>query len=192
MKSFFIAFILSLAAVLGSASGVLADFYRYIDDNGVVHITNVPVSSNYNWIMLEDRGLGGPSIVSFDSLIYVISQRHGVEPSLVKAIVKAENDFDSMAISRAGAKGLMQLMPETAKRMGVKDIYDPEDNVNGGTRYLSNLLTLFGGQVPMAVAAYNAGESAVLKYGAIPPYSETQKYVKRVMYYYDYYSGKGW
>jgi soluble lytic murein transglycosylase len=115
-----------------------------------------------------------------------------VDPTLVKAIVKAESDFDSMAVSRAGAKGLMQLMPETARRMGVKDIYDPEENVDGGTRYLSSLLRLFDGRVPMAVAAYNAGESAVLKYGDIPPYSETQRYVKKVLYYYDYYSGKGW
>jgi soluble lytic murein transglycosylase len=181
-----------VVALLGSASGAMADFYRYVDSDGVVHITNVPVSSKYAWIMLEDGASNGADLVSFDSLIYVISQRHGVEPSLVKAIVKAESDFDSMAISRAGAKGLMQLMPETARRMGVKDIYDPEDNVNGGTRYLSKLLNLFGGRVPMAVAAYNAGESAVLKYGAIPPYSETQTYVKRVMRYYDYYSGKGW
>ena len=192
MRSLFIAVIVGVMAVLGSASSAVADFYRYIDTNGVIHITNVPVSSNYTWLMIEDGVSGGTGVVSFDSLIYVVSQRHGVDPTLVKAIVKAESDFDSMAVSRAGAKGLMQLMPETAMRMGVKDIYDPEDNVNGGAKYLSSLLNLFDGRVPMAVAAYNAGESAVLKYGDIPPYSETQSYVKKVLYYYDYYSGRGW
>ena len=192
MRFWFIAVVVRVVAALGSASSAVADFYRYIDADGVVHITNVPVSSNYSSIMVEDGASGGTGIVSFDSLIYVVSQRHGVEPSLVKAIVKAESDFDSMAVSKAGAKGLMQLMPETARRMGVKDIYDPEDNVNGGARYLSSLLTLFDGRIPMAVAAYNAGETAVLKYGAIPPYSETQRYVKKVLYYYDYYSGRGW
>ncbi len=190
----------AVIAVLLASSAVHADFYKYVDKDGVMHITNVPVSSKYTWMMRERRQYrangGGAStgggIVSFDNLIYVISQRHGVDPPLVKAIVKAESDFDSFAVSRAGAKGLMQLMPETARSLGVKDIYDPEENVEGGTRYLSRLLKLFNGEVPMAIAAYNAGETAVLKYGAIPPYSETQQYVKRVLYYYDYYSGRGW
>ena len=192
MRRLLIPVALAVMTALGSASAALADFYKYIDSDGVVHITNVPVSSKYNWVMIEDGSPNGVDVISFDSLIYVVSQRHGVDPTLVKAIVKAESDFDSMAVSRAGAKGLMQLMPETARRMGVKDIYDPEDNVDGGTRYLRGLLSLFDGKVPMAVAAYNAGASAVLKYGAIPPYSETQKYVKKVLYYQDYYSGKGW
>lgn len=196
----------AVIAVLLAHSAVLADFYKYVDNDGVVHITNVPVSSKYTWMMREKRqsgpAMGGAStaeglwraggVVSFDNLIYVISRRHGVDPPLVKAIVKAESDFDSSAVSRAGAKGLMQLMPETARSLGVKDVYDPEENVDGGTRYLSRLLDIFDGEVEMAVAAYNAGETAVLKYGAIPPYSETQQYVKKVLYYYDYYSGRGW
>jgi soluble lytic murein transglycosylase len=190
--------------VLLARSAVLADFYKYVDKDGVVHITNVPVSSRYTWMMRERmayRAVRGRAstgggvvgeVVSFDNLIYVISQRHGVDPPLVKAIVKAESDFDSAAVSRAGAKGLMQLMPETARSLGVKDVYDPEENVDGGTRHLSRLLNVFDGEVEMAIAAYNAGETAVLKYGAIPPYSETQQYVKKVLYYYDYYSGRGW
>jgi soluble lytic murein transglycosylase len=183
----------AVIAVLLASSAVLADFYKYVDKDGVMHITNVPVSSRFTWVMREKGGASaGGGVVSFDEMIYVISQRNGVDPSLVKAIVKAESDFDSYAVSRAGAKGLMQLMPETARLLGVKDVYDPEENVDGGTRYLSRLMNVFNGKLPMAIAAYNAGETAVLKYGAIPPYSETQQYVKKVLYYYDYYSGKGW
>jgi len=164
-----------------------------------VHITNVPTSKQYRWMMEERK----PSVLSpsnpayrkiskqkFDEMISSTATKYGIDPHLVRAIVKAESDYDEKAVSKKGATGLMQLMPATATRMGVKNINDPEDNVDGGIRYLSKLLKMFDWQVPLAVAAYNAGENAVVKYGnKVPPYNETQTYVKRVLHYYSVYKG---
>lgn len=173
--------------------GAHADFYSYTDEQGVVHLTNIPASyDKFKWMMAERKAIVKPPGMSnkeFDEIIQDASARYGVDHRLVKAIVKAESDFNTAAVSLKGARGLMQLMPETARRMGVKDIHDPQDNVEGGIKYLSKLLRMFDSQVPLAVAAYNAGENAVLKYGAIPPYSETQTYVKRVLKYYASYKG---
>ena len=191
--------LLSLLIAAASASTARADFFQYTDDAGVVHITNVPTSNKYRWMMEERK----PSILSpynpayrklskqkFDEMISAAASRYGIDPHLVRAIVKAESDYDEKAVSKKGATGLMQLMPATATRMGVKNIHDPEDNVEGGIRYLSKLLKMFDWQVPLAVAAYNAGENAVVKHGnRIPPYSETQTYVKRVLHYYSVYKG---
>lgn len=195
IKRIYIAAAAAIIIHLASA-GAHADFYRYTDDEGVVHITNVPTSPKYKWMMKEKKEPGTTYRVTrsdkkFEDIIYSTATRYGVDPTLVKAIVKAESDFDSKAVSNKGARGLMQLMPETSRLMGVRDVHDPEDNVEGGIRYLSRLLKMFDWKVPLAVAAYNAGENAVLKYGAIPPYSETQTYVKRVLYYYDMYRGAG-
>ncbi|WKZ31731.1 MAG: lytic transglycosylase domain-containing protein [Thermodesulfobacteriota bacterium] len=189
--------ILSAVLAFGSPVAALADFYQYTDENGVVHITNVPTTAKYKWMMKERV----PSVLSpsnpafknlsagrFEEMIRSTAEKYGVDPMLVKAIVKAESDFDPAAVSKKGATGLMQLMPATASRMGVRNIHDPVENVEGGIKYLSKLLQMFKWQVPLAVAAYNAGENAVLKYGTIPPYSETQTYVKRVLHYHDLYS----
>lgn len=178
---------------LFSAGSACADFYKFVDEEGVLHITNVPTSSKYRWMMEERKA---PRIThnanipgkKFEEIILSASAKYGVDPVLVKAIVKAESDFDSSAVSHVGARGLMQLMPETARLMGVTDAHDPEDNVEGGIRYLSKLLKMFNWKVPLAVAAYNAGENAVLKYGDIPPFSETRTYVKKVLHYYKVYS----
>ena len=190
---------LSLAALfaLALSSRADADFYQYVDDDGVMHITNVPTSTKFKWLMGERKRIhvkfteqDGKMVIAkdYDALIKSTSIRYGVPASLVKAIVKAESDFDRMAVSVKGARGLMQLMPETAKTVGVSDIDDPEDNVEGGIKYLSKLLKMFNGNVPLAVAAYNAGENAVIKYGSIPPYAETRNYVKKVLYFYKIYS----
>jgi soluble lytic murein transglycosylase-like protein len=181
------------------ATSARADFYSYVDASGVLHITNVPVSNKYLWMMPENgSGRGTSNVIrnangsiAYDTLIYNVSRRYGVDPNLVKAVVRAESDYNPSAISRAGARGLMQLMPETARLMGVKDIHDPVDNVNGGTRHLSRLIKKYNGELPMALAAYNAGEGAVKRYGRIPPYKETQRYVKKVLKFYDFYSGVG-
>lgn len=183
---------LTAASVHLGALQAMADFYKFTDDEGVVHITNVPTSGEYRWMMREtDRPrirYNGPK-KDFDRIINSASSRYGIDPDLVKAVVKAESDFDTNAVSVKGARGLMQLMPETSRRMGVKNVHDPEDNVEGGIKYLSKLLKMFDMQIPLAVAAYNAGENAVIKYGRVPPYAETQTYVKRVMRYYDAYKG---
>ena len=113
---------------------------------------------------------------------------YAVDPSLIKAVIKTESNFDPNAVSSKGACGLMQLIPETAERFSVTDIFDPRQNIYGGTEYLSYLLSLFKGDTELALAGYNAGENAVIKYNnQIPPYKETQNYVKKVMKFWEYY-----
>jgi soluble lytic murein transglycosylase-like protein len=116
-----------------------------------------------------------------DRLVSANASAWSVDPALVKAIIANESGFNANATSRVGAQGLMQLMPQTAASLGVTDAYDPAQNVWGGTRYIKSLLDRFGGDVPQAVAAYNAGPGAVEKYGGIPPYAETQNYVQNVL-----------
>ncbi|MEK7881180.1 MAG: lytic transglycosylase domain-containing protein, partial [Deltaproteobacteria bacterium] len=124
---------------------------------------------------------------SYDTLINNISSTYGIETALVKAIIKVESDFDTYAVSEDGAAGLMQLMPETAAKMGVKDIHDPGQNVRGGVKFFKKLLGTFKSDLRLALAAYNAGENAVLKYGKVPPYPETRNYVEKVLRYRDQY-----
>jgi soluble lytic murein transglycosylase-like protein len=118
---------------------------------------------------------------SFDDLIRAAAAKEGVDPALVKAVARAESNLDPDAVSSAGAKGLMQLMDGTARSLGVRDSFDPAQNVAGGTHYLKQLLGRYGGDVSRALAAYNAGPGAVDRYGAIPPFKETQNYVRRVL-----------
>jgi len=117
----------------------------------------------------------------YDAMIDRHAVAYGVDPVLVRAVIQVESDFDPRCVSNKGARGLMQLMPETARRYGVRSIFDPEENIRGGVRYLGDLLGMFHNDLPRALAAYNAGEGAVLKYAGIPPYSETMTYVKRAL-----------
>lgn len=181
-RFFFYLFPLTALFTLISPQGALADFYKYVDEQGVTHFTNVPTSSKYKWAMKE-RGAVPRASNPIDTIIRGASEKWGVDPVLVKAVIKAESNFDPKAVSRAGARGLMQLMPATARLMGVKDINDPTENVEGGVRYLRRLLKNFNWDVTLALAAYNAGETAVRKYGGIPPFKETVTFVKRVLNY---------
>lgn len=124
---------------------------------------------------------------SFESLIDRASQKYGVDADLVKAVIQNESAYDAQAISSAGAMGLMQLMPATAANLGVEDPMDPAQNIEGGVKLLRELLNQFSGNLTNTLAAYNAGPGAVQQYGGVPPYQETQTYVKRVLSTY----GKG-
>ena len=173
------------------APPALADIYRYIDENGVMHFTNAPTSSSNEFkLFIRERGKSAPSWYyseKYDDLITEASKRFGVSFSLLKAIIKAESDFDAQAVSKKGAMGLMQIMPQNFKLLGLKDPFDPTQNINAGARYFKQLYERFNGKLALSLAAYNAGPTAVDRYKTIPPYEETEEYVKRVLkYYYSY------
>jgi soluble lytic murein transglycosylase-like protein len=122
---------------------------------------------------------------SFRRIAFTKSRKYEIEPSLIYALIKVESNWDARALSRAGAKGLMQLMPSTAKEMDVKNPFDPEENIEGGIRYLRYLLDRFNGDVTLALAAYNAGPNKVRKFKGVPPIKETQRYVNRILSIYN-------
>jgi soluble lytic murein transglycosylase-like protein len=118
--------------------------------------------------------------LEIEKLIREISEQHGIDPELVKAVVKTESNFNPRAISHKGAHGLMQLVPDTAKRFGVANVWDPKQNIEGGVKFLKFLMSMFPDNLPYVLAAYNSGENAVLKYRGVPPYPETQAYVRKI------------
>ena len=124
--------------------------------------------------------VGIPANHAYDQFIREASARYGVDATLIRSVMQTESAFDALAVSRAGAMGLMQLMPEVALELGVEDPFDPRQNVMGGTKYLRRLLNLYNGNVPLALASYNAGATNVAQYGGVPPFPETQNYVKRI------------
>ena len=174
-----------------------ADIYKYVDQHGRVHLTDRPNHSGYKRLVKTWKGWTEASVnyrsasrnrIRYEPTIASAAKAHRLPPALLHAVITAESAYDPDAISSAGAVGLMQLMPGTAQRYGVSNRRDPVANVSGGTRYLRDLLDMFDDNVVLAVAAYNAGENAVLNYGRkIPPYAETQTYVRRVLKYYNDY-----
>jgi soluble lytic murein transglycosylase-like protein len=184
--------LLILFLLLNAPSVCRGDIYRYVDDEGVIHLTNIPTENNipYVLVMKEKRvifEIKGDA-TRYDDLINRAAERYRVDSALVKAVIKAESNFNHRAVSPVGARGLMQLMPATAATLQVHDSFHPETNIDGGVRYLRYLLNLFSGNLPLALAAYNAGENTVLRYNhRIPPYQETQTYVKRVLDYFNKY-----
>ena len=188
-------FIVSL--ILWPLSG-RADIYKYVDGEGVVHFSNVRHNVNYSLYMKEaPAALGARSpgrTAGYDGSGWMgdyvtrYCKAQNMSPALVHAIIKAESDGRRTAVSTKGAKGVMQLMPFTSRQMNVNDPFDPIENVEGGIRYLKELLATFDGNVTHAVAAYNAGPAAVKKYGGVPPYRETRQYVQRVLSLYRKYS----
>ena len=166
--------------------------YGYVDDTGVYHFTNIkPAGKKTYQVVIPDRPILNRSVAKyidndrFDSLILQHSYNHGVDPSLVKAVMKAESNFNPQAVSHKGAQGLMQLMPDTARLMSVGDPFDPDQNIRGGTKYLRLLDETFQGDVELILAAYNAGPNRVKEHrNNVPPIEETRNYIKRVKEYY--------
>lgn len=183
------------AALLTFSSAGHADIYRSVDADGVVSFTSRPTGKGSELYAKDKPKIPAfmPSDTSperfsrYDVYIRQAATLYQIPEELVRAVIKVESDFDPRAVSRANARGLMQLIPETAERMMVTDHFDPRQNIFGGTRYLRVLANMFNGDLELTVAAYNAGENAVIRNGGIPPYEETQAYVGKVLGYYRHY-----
>lgn len=167
-----------------------AETYKLTDPDGAVHFTNAPTDPRYQrmgftsgtaagWLRLPGEDTG-----PYVKEIRAAAERYGVPIKLVSAVIRAESGFNPRAVSRSGARGLMQLMPATASILGVRNSFDPHENIDGGVRHLRGLIDRFPHSLPLAIAAYNAGEKAVTLYGGIPPYPETQDYVTKVLSFY--------
>ncbi len=171
------------------SNGAFADIYMYIDSSGTVNFTNTPTSSGYKLYIKEKPKKIKQQINTkkYDSIIKKAQKKYGVEFSLIKAVIHVESYFNPKAVSKKGARGLMQIMPDNYKNLLVKDPFNPSQNIMAGTLYLQQLLRRYGYKLPLALAAYNAGPVAVDRYQRIPPYKETQDYVRKVMKTYSRY-----
>lgn len=172
---------LLLAALLAAPAG--ADIYTYVDENGVRHFSNAPTSARYEYAgpEIEKDSPGSRSPNRFDPYIREAATLYRLDFALLKAMVCVESNFNPSAVSAAGAMGLMQIMPANCRDLQIYDPYDPRENIMAGARYFRSLLTRFGHDTQLSLAAYNAGPNAVERYDGIPPYDETRNYVKRVM-----------
>jgi len=179
-----------------------ADIYAYTADDGSVSLSNVPTDERYSVLItaaqpalavapvaaIPKAKSGLARKAGYDQIVDEVSRTYGLESALLHAVISVESRYNTKAVSQKGAAGLMQLMPQTAKRYGVVDAFDPVQNLNGGARYLRDLLRLFNNNTSLALAAYNAGEHAVKKHGnRIPPYRETLNYVPQVLSFYQRY-----
>jgi soluble lytic murein transglycosylase-like protein len=181
------------AAILGLMTfsvipSARADIFVYVDRHGVMHFTNTPTSNRYRVYMRETPRRPPPSktghaVSSFDDVITEAAHRHGIAFSLLKALIHVESSFNPRAVSKKGALGLCQIMPQNLQSLNIKDPFDPWENIMGGARYLQLMLDRFNGELHLALAAYNAGPSMVEKYSNIPPFRETQEYVQKVLKY---------
>jgi hypothetical protein len=195
---------LALGVLAVTQSGLAgADIYKCIQADGTPLFTNVPEDARCQMHLkegkepsavsriVEDRAAHRYSQVArgrYDEHVQAAAKEHGVDAALIHAVISAESGYNQFARSPKGARGLMQLIPETGARYGATNLLDPHQNIDAGTRYLKALMGMFGNDMRLALAAYNAGENAVIRYGNIPPYQETRQYVPKVMAYYKRYS----
>ena len=181
-------FTAALAVLFYCAPLYAADgYYTYRDNKGVIHFSNFYSDKRYKPMNAQQKSRPLFTVERIEKIIRSAAYRHAVDPKLVKAVVKVESDFNPGAVSRAGAQGLMQLMPETSRELNVSNPYDPYQSIDGGVRHLKKMLSFFKGDLKLALAAYNAGKTTVLRYKGIPPYKETKNYVKKVLTYYNQY-----
>lgn len=203
-----IVLLLAVAAWPALPHDAAADIYTYTDEDGVVHFTNVPPRhrrgvrvavrtreadpSDAPRASAPERDASPERYHRYDAFITEAAALYRLPEAFIRAVIRVESDYNAGAVSGVGAEGLMQLMPGTAGRMGVTDSFDPRQNILGGSRYLRVLANTFDGDLILTIAAYNAGEGAVMRYSGIPPYEETQRYVERVLgWYYRYLSEEG-
>jgi len=182
----------AMMVVLLSSAPIRADIYMYVDRDGVVHFTNAPTASENDYrVYVKEKKVYSSQIYSPQSLedyIRQASDLYGIAFPLLKAIIKAESDFNPRAVSKKGAMGLMQIMPENIKAMNISNPFDPLENILGGARYFREMLDRFEGHLSLSLAAYNAGPTAVERYNnQIPPYKETENYIERVLKFYSSY-----
>lgn len=188
----------AIALGLGLYSEAGAGMYQCTDAQGGVLFTNSPTRSGCrflggerNDVLPVPQASYSSDSTRFDNIIASWSERYGIDPALVRAVVKVESDFNEVARSRKGAQGLMQLMPDTARLHNVANVYDPGENIEGGVKHLKLLVERFQGDLQLVLAAYNAGIQAVEKYGGIPPFAETKEYVRRVLNFHQRYRKDG-
>ena len=194
-KSFWALLTAAAAVLVWCAPADATGVYMYRDEKGVIHFTDAPTDRRYRPFKIKTRIQIGSGAVRLDPAllmpyIKLAAKRHRLDPALITAVIRVESAFNPYAVSWAGAQGLMQLMPGTASLMQVTNVFSARDNIDGGSRYLRRMLNRFNGDVKLALAAYNCGPERVAKVNRIPKIKETQAYVKRVLYYYNYYKRK--
>lgn len=183
-------------AFMTTAGSAAADVYVFTDSNGITYFSNVPVDGRYELLISSssvnpvEEAIFNPRMLeksaSYDPIIERTATQRGVDAALLRAVIVVESGFDEKAVSHAGAEGLMQLMPATARHYGVTDSFDPLQNIDAGARYLSELIERYENDLELALAAYNAGEDAVERYGRqVPPFAETRRYVPKVLKIYN-------
>jgi soluble lytic murein transglycosylase-like protein len=177
-----------LFSIITAFSSVHADIFMYIDESGVMHFTNAPTSNEYEYkVYIKEKTAVSRNFHStnkYDHFITDAAEQTGVDSRLLKAMIKAESDFDPRAVSHKGAMGLMQIMPENFKMLDLQNPFDPWQNIKAGAQYFQKLYKRFNGKLALSLAAYNAGPTVVDRYKRIPPYQETEEYVRRVLRYY--------
>ncbi len=197
-----------VCGLLAGAAPVGADIYTHTDKDGIVHFTNDKPRGKTKkkfklYMKSPSQRKARPGVVPiparatdparytrFDASIKEASRTHTIPEYFIRAVIRVESDYDPRVVSIAGAQGLMQLMPGTAKRMGCKNSFDPHQNIMGGTRYLRHLANLFSGDMVLTIAGYHAGEGAVSKYNGVPPYSSTKSYIRKVLKFYYHFKKK--